>query len=240
MPEGTNEVTTAVTAESVTTVIPSNEEVISQIASEAVSEAMENAGVSFSETAETNAETTAFSTATQMTVETENVTEITEAEVTESVTVLPPETAAVVTEPTAEVTTVTAVNEETPQQNSIPPQYIFIPLLIVILAFAAIFVKKNSVKSKSAEGKSSAKARDIARLEAAKSGKSNKKDKADKSEKEKKNLSKKVLDTIPYKKVLADNIWFLGKKMYSKAYTFDDINFNLADEEQQYMYLERY
>lgn len=28
--------------------------------------------------------------------------------------------------------------------------------------------------------------------------------------------------------------------MYSKAYTFDDINFNLADEEQQYMYLERY
>ena len=240
MPEGTNEVTTAVTAETVTTVIPSNEEVISQIASEAVSEAMENAGVSFSETAETNAETTAFSTVTQKVVETEAVTEITEAEVTESVTVLPPETAAVVTEPTAEVTTVTAVNEETPQQNSIPPQYIFIPLLIIILAFAAIFVKKNSVKSKSAEGKSSAKARDIARLEAAKSGKSKKKDKADKSEKEKKNLSKKVLDTIPYKKVLADNIWFLGKKMYSKAYTFDDINFNLADEEQQYMYLERY
>ena len=156
MPEGTNEVTTAVTAESVTTVIPSNEEVISQIASEAVSEAMENAGVSFSETAETNAETTAFSTATQMTVETETVTEITEAEVTESVTVLPPETAAVVTEPTAEVTTVIAVNEETPQQNSIPPQYIFIPLLIIILAFAAIFVKKNSVQSQSAEGKSSA------------------------------------------------------------------------------------
>lgn len=102
MPEGTNEVTTAVNAETVTTVIPSNEEVISQIASEAVSEAMENAGVSFSETAETNAETTAFSTVTQKAVETEAVTEITEAEVTESVTVLPPETAAVVTEPTAD------------------------------------------------------------------------------------------------------------------------------------------
>ncbi len=28
--------------------------------------------------------------------------------------------------------------------------------------------------------------------------------------------------------------------MYSKAYTFDDINFNLADEEQQYSYLDRY
>lgn len=160
MPEGTNEVTTAVTVETVTTVIPSNEEVISQIASEAVSEAMENAGVSFSETAETNAETTAFSTATQKTVETEAATEITETEVTESVTVLPPETAAAVTEPTAEVTTVTAVNAETPQQINIPPQYIIAPILIILLACAAIFVKKYCTKSKSAEGKSSAKARD--------------------------------------------------------------------------------
>ncbi|MBP1550478.1 MAG: hypothetical protein J6A05_10800, partial [Oscillospiraceae bacterium] len=52
-------------------------------------------------------------------------------------------------------------------------------LLIVTLACAAIFAKKYCTKSKSAEGKSSAKARDIARLEAAKSGKSKKKDKAD-------------------------------------------------------------
>ncbi|MCI7499786.1 MAG: DUF87 domain-containing protein, partial [Oscillospiraceae bacterium] len=59
-------------------------------------------------------------------------------------------------------------------------------------------------------------------------------------EKEKKDFAKKVLNTIPYKKILSDDIFFLGKKMYSKAYTFDDINFNLSDEEQQYMYLERY
>lgn len=139
------------------------------------------------------------------------------------------------TESTAEVYDV----PETVSQIEITPKHILVPLLIAGLGAAAIIVKKTGGKKKAAN-KKSAKDRDAVRLEAAKTGKSKKKGKSVKAEKEKKNLSKKVLDTIPYKKILADNIWYLGRKMYSKAYTFDDINFNLADEEQQYMYLERY
>ncbi len=79
-----------------------------------------------------------------------------------------------------------------------------------------------------------------ARLEANRPKKKDKRSRKVAKEKEKKDFAKKVLNTIPYKKILSDDIFFLGKKMYSKAYTFDDINFNLSDEEQQYMYLERY
>lgn len=85
-----------------------------------------------------------------------------------------------------------------------------------------------------------ARERDAARLEANKPKKKDKRSQKVAKEKEKKDFAKKVLNTIPYKKILSDDIFFLGKKMYSKAYTFDDINFNLSDEEQQYMYLERY
>ncbi|MGN0587768.1 MAG: hypothetical protein ACI4JF_10820 [Oscillospiraceae bacterium] len=249
---------TAVTTAPVTEHID-KEEAISIIASEAVSNAMESAGVTMvsetvsSETAvsESITETeipaeitenvvTEISTISQTSVETtiestEVISEETAAE-TESISVLLPETAAeAVTESTAEVSAV----PETVSQIAITPKHILVPLLIAGLGAAAIIVKKKGGKKKAAN-KKSAKDRDAARLEAAKTGKSKKKGKSVKTEKEKKNLSKRVLDTIPYKKILADNIWYLGRKMYSKAYTFDDINFNLADEEQQYMYLERY
>ena len=229
------------------------EETISIIASEAVSNAMENAGVSITETAVSESITvteipaeitenvvTEVSTISQISVETtiestEVISEETTAE-TESISVLLPETAAeAVTESTAEVSAV----PENISQIAITPKHILVLLLIAGLGAAAIIVKKTGGKKKAAN-KKSAKDRDAARLDAAKSGKSKKKGKSVKAEKEKKNLSKRVLDTIPYKKILADNIWYLGRKMYSKAYTFDDINFNLADEEQQYMYLERY
>lgn len=85
-----------------------------------------------------------------------------------------------------------------------------------------------------------ARERDAARLEANRPKKKDKRIQKAAKEKEKKDFAKKVLNTLPYKKVLPDDIFFLGRKMYSKAYTFDDINFNLSDEEQQYMYLERY
>lgn len=238
---------TAVTTAPVTEHID-KEDAISIIASEAVSNAMESAGVSITESitvTEIPAEitenvVTEVSTISQTSVETtiestEVISEETTAE-TESISVLLPETAAeAVTESTAEVSAAPA----TVSQIAITPKHILVPLLIAGLGAAAIIVKKTGKKKKAAN-KKSAKDRDAARLDAAKSGKSKKKGKSVKAEKEKKNLSKKVLDTIPYKKILADNIWYLGRKMYSKAYTFDDINFNLADEEQQYMYLERY
>lgn len=53
-------------------------------------------------------------------------------------------------------------------------------------------------------------------------------------------VKKNVLETIPYETLMPEDIFYLGKNAYSKAYTFDDINFNLSDEEQQYTFLDRY
>ena len=210
------------------------DEIISQIAANAVSEAMSDVGVTLSAETEGMIEAPIEAKAKEVSSAVTTVTEmITEAETkpstestTAAVTELSTETAAV-----AEASTV--------PNASVSPQSVISLLIITVLACAAVLVKKFTDKRKSEDMKS-ARARDNARLEAAKGDKSKKKDKSIKSAKEKKNRSKKVLDTIPYNKILADNIWYLGKKMYSKAYTFDDINFNLADEAQQYMYLERY
>ncbi len=227
-----------------------DEEAISEVAARAVSEAIENAGVTSAVESEevpesemmeqeTEVVTTEVSSFPNTIVESKrDITEVIIEEIAseaENTAVLLPEEAEIVTESVTEVSAVT----ETASKFVIEPQQIIGPLIIVGLGAAALALKKFGGKKKVTDHKS-AKARDAARLEAAKSSKSKKKGKSDKSEKEKKNLSKRVLETIPYKKILADNIWFLGKKMYSKAYTFDDINFNLADEEQQYMYLERY
>lgn len=232
----------------------SNEEAISQIASEAVSEAMENVGVTSAveseevsdsemSESETDVTVTDISTFPQTVVdsEAENAEMISEeaaAETENDAVLLPEETETVIGSVTESVTETAAVIENAPMPV-IQPQQMIGPLLLVGLGAAALAAKKMTNKKKMTDHKS-AKDRDAARLEAVRSSRSKKKGKSDKSEKEKKNLSKRVLDTIPYKKILADNVWFLGKKMYSKAYTFDDINFNLADEEQQYMYLERY
>ena len=232
----------------------SDEEAISQIASEAVSEAMENAGVTSAAESEevsdsempeseTDVTVTDISTFPQTVVDseaenTEMISEEAAAETENDAVLLPEETETVIGSVTESVTETAAVTETVPMPV-IQPQQMIGPLLLVGLGAAALAAKKMTNKEKMTDHKS-AKDRDAARLEAVRSSRSKKKGKSDKSEKEKKNLSKRVLDTIPYKKILADNIWFLGKKMYSKAYTFDDINFNLADEEQQYMYLERY
>ena len=123
------------------------------------------------------------------------------------------------------------------------PYFALLPIAAAGIAAGVLKMKsKKSRKNISEEDTPlSARERDAVRLSANKPDKKKKeKNRRDHSEKERKNVSKSVLSTLPYKKVLSDDIFFLGKKMYSKAYTFDDINFNLADEEQQYMYLERY
>ena len=215
-----------------------NDDIISSIVANAVSQSLEEAGVSETETVQT--EVSVFSEAVISETSAEVIEEMTSAEIqaevaTESVTEI------------AETTAITAVTENISDgganffvQN---PAFIAIPAVIALLAGAMAYVKKKSKKAVTddEDAPMSARDRDAVRLAADKPDKKKgKKSKKDKSGKEKKNLSKKVLSTIPYQKVLSDDIFFLGKKMYSKAYTFDDINFNLADEEQQYMYLERY
>ena len=127
------------------------------------------------------------------------------------------------------------------------PAVVGVPAAIIALAVAFLAITRRTRPKRGiiedtddVKENMNARERDAARLEANKPKKKDKRSQKIAKEKEKKDFAKKVLNTIPYKKILGDDIFFLGKKMYSKAYTFDDINFNLSDEEQQYMYLERY
>ena len=223
------------------TSVPENTEnaddVISSIVAEAVSDSLEEAGVEVTQT-----ETAVVSEPVPAVTEiTEKITEMqTEAEITaEAVT-----TAA---ESVTETAAITETVQETPTADNmlVNPYLVIIPIAAAGLALGARAMTKKKRKNIAAEedenAPMSAREKDAVRLAANKPDKKkSRKSKKGIGEKERKNLSKKVLSTLPYRKVLSDDIFFLGKKMYSKAYTFDDINFNLADEEQQYMYLERY
>ena len=220
---------------------------ISSIAAEEVAEVVGEVSVSeeyVTETAivqeplvtEAAVETEAVVSETAESVVTEIVTEVTE--VSESSTAK------------TEVTEVVTV-PETPngvmgfvQSN---PAVVGVPAAIIALAVAFLAITRKTRPKRGiiennddVKENMNARERDAARLEANKPKKKDKRSQKVAKEKEKKDFAKKVLNTIPYKKILSDDIFFLGKKMYSKAYTFDDINFNLSDEEQQYMYLERY
>lgn len=201
-----------------------NDDIISSIVADAVSQSLEEAGVSETETVQT--EVSVFS-------EAETIPE-TSAEVIESVIAEEVQTEAV----SEEIQETEAVTETVQPSGNVGsfliqnPTFIAVPAVIAVLAGAMAFVKKRSKKAVTddEDAPMSARDRDAVRLAADKPDKKKgKKAKKDKKGREKKNLSKKVLSTVPYQKVLSDDIFFLGKKMYSKAYTFDDINFNLAD-----------
>lgn len=211
-----------------------DDDVISSIVAEAVSDSLKEAGVEVTQT-----ETAVVSEPVPAVTEiTEKITEMqTEAEVTTEV----------VTESVTETAAITEAVQEIPTADNmlVNPYLVMIPIAAAGLAFGARAMTKKKRKNIAAEENEnapmSAREKDAVRLAANKPDKKkSRKSKKGRGEKERKNLSKKVLSTLPYRKVLSNDIFFLGKKMYSKAYTFDDINFNLADEEQQYMYLERY
>lgn len=218
---------------------------ISSIAAEGVSEVMNEVGIT-EEVVET-------SVVTQPVVVPETVMK-TEAisVVTEPVTEIATESAEVIEDATVETEiSETVVVPETPngvvgfvQSN---PAVVGVPTAIIALVVAFLAITRRTRPKRGiiedtddVKENMNARERDAARLEANKPKKKDKRSQKVAKEKEKKDFAKKVLNTIPYKKILSDDIFFLGKKMYSKAYTFDDINFNLSDEEQQYMYLERY
>ena len=217
---------------------------ISSIAAEGVSEVMNEVGIT-EEVVETSVVTQPVVPETVM--ETEAVSVI-----TEPVTEIATEAAEVIEDTTGEteMTEIVAV-PETPDgvmgfvQNN--PAVVGVPAVIIALAVAFLAITRRTRPKRGiiedtddVKENMNARERDAARLEANKPKKKDKRSQKVAKEKEKKDFAKKVLNTIPYKKILSDDIFFLGKKMYSKAYTFDDINFNLSDEEQQYMYLERY
>ena len=220
---------------------------VSSIAAEGVSEVMSEAGIEQETIVQTAVVTQPV--VTEAVIVTEPVISETEmSEAAEFVT-----EAAEVTDIVAEETEMTEVLAvpETPngvmgfvQSN---PAVVGVPAAIIALAVAFLAVTRRTRPKRGiiennddVKENMNARERDAARLEANKPKKKDKRSQKVTKEKEKKDFAKKVLNTIPYKKILSDDIFFLGKKMYSKAYTFDDINFNLSDEEQQYMYLERY
>ena len=221
------------------------EALISSIAADGVSEVMSEVGISEEICVETAVVTQPV--VSETVIETEATSVITEP-VAESTTeeIIVEESASEV----ADVTEVIAV-PETPngvvgfvQSN---PAVVGVPAAIIALAVAFLAVTRRTRPKRGiiedtddVKENMNARERDAARLEANRPKKKDKRSRKVAKEKEKKDFAKKVLNTISYKKILSDDIFFLGKKMYSKAYTFDDINFNLSDEEQQYMYLERY
>ena len=221
------------------------EALISSIAADGVSEVMSEVGISEEICVETAVVTQPV--VSETVIETEATSVITEP-VAESTTeeIIVEESASEV----ADVTEVIAV-PETPngvvgfvQSN---PAVVGVPAAIIALAVAFLAVTRRTRPKRGiiedtddVKENMNARERDAARLEANRPKKKDKRSRKVAKEKEKKDFAKKVLNTISYKKILSDDIFFLGKKMYYKAYTFDDINFNLSDEEQQYMYLERY
>ena len=220
------------------------EALISSIAAEGVSEVMSKVGIT-EEVVET-------AIVTQPVVVPETVMETEMVSVISEVTEITTESAEVIEDATAEAEiSETVAIPETPngvvgfvQSN---PAVVGVPTAIIALAVAFLAItrrtrpKRGVIEDKDdVKENMNARERDAARLEANRPKKKDKRSQKVAKEKEKKDFAKKVLNTIPYKKILSDDIFFLGKKMYSKAYTFDDINFNLSDEEQQYMYLERY
>lgn len=220
---------------------------VSSIAAEGVSEVMSEVGIEQETVVQTAIVTQPV--VTEAVIVTEPVISETEmSEAAEFVT-----EAAEVTDIVAEETEMTEVVAvpETPNgvmgfvQNN--PAVVGVPAAIIALAVAFLAITRRTRPKRGiiennddVKENMNARERDAARLEANRPKKKDKRSQKVAKEKEKKDFAKKVLNTIPYKKILSDNIFFLGKKMYSKAYTFDDINFNLSDEEQQYMYLERY
>ena len=221
------------------------EALISSIAAEGVSEVMSEVGI----TEEISVETAVV---TQPVVVPETVMETEMISVVSEVTEITTESAEVIEDATAgtEISETVAIPENPNEvvgfvQNN--PAVVGVPAAIIALAVAFLAITRRTRPKRGiiedtddVKENMNARERDAARLEANRPKKKDKRSQKAAKEKEKKDFAKKVLNTIPYKKILSDDIFFLGKKMYSKAYTFDDINFNLSDEEQQYMYLERY
>ena len=220
------------------------EALVSSIAAEGVSEVMSEIGITEEITVETEAVTQPF--VTEAAVVTEQILSETEISETAEIVTEAAEVTDIVAEET-EITEVVAV-PETPNgvmgfvQNN--PAVVGVPAAIIALAVAFLVITRRTRPKRGViedtddvRENMNARERDAARLEANRPKKKDKRSQKVAKEKEKKDFAKKVLNTIPYKKILVDDIFFLGRKMYSKAYTFDDINFNLSDEEQQYMYL---
>lgn len=205
------------TTATVSTVVPNS----------AVSEVTEMEMIETSVSVETSVAT---ETVTEKKTETSTVPKVTEALVSETEFI----------SETTEMTTVAATVEPVTATEAIDAKKIIsIVVIIVLIVVMVILTLKTSKKKKNnSDEKKSAKDIDAERISNTKKAENEKNSK--KKTKVKKVLPKNVVDTMPYKKVLKDNIWLIDDKTYSKAYVFQDINYNLGDAEQQSAFLQNY
>jgi nicotinic acid mononucleotide adenylyltransferase len=109
--------------------------------------------------------------------------------------------------------------------------------IMLIIAFLLNYRSKKKKKaSESDNAPKTARERDAQRVAEAK--KSREKNKRKKKKAKATATSsilkpKRAIDRLPYKKILEDNIWLIGEDTYSRAYTFEDINFNMYDGNQK-------
>lgn len=138
------------------------------------------------------------------------------------------ETTAVVSVPSSEDTTVNDVN------------YVKIGLLALLVAAGAAGMIALNKRKKTVSGDKNAKQRDEERLSAQQKNNSKSKNKKKKADKSKQNISKTAQNTLPYVRVISDNIWLIAANTYSKAYRLSDINYNIGDATQQIEILQNY
>lgn len=103
-------------------------------------------------------------------------------------------------------------------------------LAIAGTAAIALLHKSNRKRHSPEYEPQNAKERDKARINernAIKKAKA-KKEKEQSGGKKKLKISRTVAETIPYKKILDNDIWLLSDHIYSKVYTIDDINYKIG------------
>lgn len=173
---------------------------------------------------------------------TENVTEITES----VIETLPVETAIIETTAVAVSETPSSAADnrydiEKLLYDNASSIAIILTLIIGMAALSLISKRNKHMHSPEYEPKT-AKERDKARINEQRNIQKAKakKEKELSGGKKKLKVSRTVADTIPYKKILDNDIWLLADHTYSKVYAIDDINYNMGDDVQQNDILENY
>ena len=181
------------------------------------------------------------SAATGVTSVLPNLAETTSADVEQTtqppVTLLPEETLEVTT------TAATAVPAPVPQSQGLPQEtvnnLIMMGIIVIVGIIAFFAITRMGGRTKKEKTAETAREIDKARIEKERGKQKKKKEKGRKTTSKVK-LPKTVADTMPYKKVMPNDIWLLAENTYSKVYRTQDINYNLGDEEQQESILEQY
>ena len=139
-----------------------------------------------------------------------------------------------------ETTAISTVVTDAPQEtadNSNKSNYSKVGTVVLLLALIAAFIVSTRKKSAKKVDSNDARQRDEERL--AKS-KPKKKKSSPQIAAEKQNKNKSALSTLPYIKVMNNDIWLIAQNTYSKAYKFADINYNIGDVPQQLEILQNY